>query len=57
MQCTIVFLDEYPLPDSFERKAFMLTLVCLHHHIVLDLKPFTRELPFEKKLLETLFNY
>ena len=24
-----VYSDEYPLPDSFELKSFMLTLVCL----------------------------
>ena len=29
MHCTVAFLDEYPLPDSFELKSFMLTLVCL----------------------------
>ena len=29
MDRTVAFLDEYPLPDSFELKAFMLTLVCL----------------------------
>ena len=23
MHCTVAFLDEYPLPDSFELKAFM----------------------------------
>ena len=32
MHCTVAFLDEYPLPDSFELKAFMLTLVCLKIH-------------------------
>ena len=27
--CIAAFLDEYPLPDSLELKAFMLTLACL----------------------------
>ena len=29
MHCTVDFLDEDPLPDSFELEAFMLRLVCL----------------------------
>ena len=48
MLCAVAFLDEYLLPDNFELKAIMITLV--NHHIVFGLKPFTRELPFEKKL-------
>ena len=39
MHCTVAFLDEYPLPDSFELKSFMLTLVCLlNYHISFGLK-------------------
>ena len=34
MHCTVAFLDEYPLPDNFEVKAFMVTLV-LNSHIFL----------------------
>ena len=34
MHCTVAFLDEYPLPDSFELKAFMLALVCLKTNLL-----------------------
>ena len=29
MHCTVAFFDEYTLPDSFELKAMVLTLVLL----------------------------
>ena len=40
MHCTVAYLDEYSLPDSFESlKVFMLTLVLLiNYHIVFGLK-------------------
>ena len=49
MHCTVAFLVEYPLLDSFELKAFMLT----SFYIVFGLKKPTNPLPellFEKKL-------
>ena len=53
MHFTEAFLDEYPLPDSFELKSFMLTLVCLlNHHMVFGLKTLSKE-----TLLGTLFNF
>ena len=38
MHCTVSFLDEYPLPDNFELKAFMLTLVCLFNPFQSELR-------------------
>ena len=50
MHCTLAFLNEHPLPDSFELKAFMLTLVCfLNHNSFLPENPLPDTyLPFEK---------